>query len=124
MTERVKSLGMDGSTFQVILNTAVRDCADASAYADGSILGVDAIDFLLLHRQIEQKDESAIMVTIYQYRNLHSFQKGEERMMIVEVISKLLGVRERRQEFSWPSKLNCQDQLHLVVKCHPWRLWL
>ena len=62
MTERIKSLGMDGSTFQVILNTAVCDCADVSAYADGSILGVDAIDFLLLHRQIEQKDESNINI--------------------------------------------------------------
>eukprot|EP00554_Chaetoceros_debilis_P008028 CAMPEP_0194078958 /NCGR_PEP_ID=MMETSP0149-20130528/5241_1 /TAXON_ID=122233 /ORGANISM="Chaetoceros debilis, Strain MM31A-1" /LENGTH=957 /DNA_ID=CAMNT_0038760315 /DNA_START=99 /DNA_END=2972 /DNA_ORIENTATION=+ len=62
VTERIKSLGMDGSTFQVILNTAVSDCADASAYADGSILGVDAIDFLLLHRQIEQKDGSNINI--------------------------------------------------------------
>ena len=52
VTGRMKSLGMEGSTFEVNLKAGVRSCTDSAAFAENSILGIDSVDFLLLHRQI------------------------------------------------------------------------
>lgn len=52
VTERIKSLGMEGSTFQVGLETNVYECTDSAAFSDNSILGIDAVAFYILHRQV------------------------------------------------------------------------
>jgi DNA repair ATPase RecN len=50
VTERLPFLGMGQSVFRVDLLDNARACTDTSAYAAGSsTLGVDAVDFLLLH---------------------------------------------------------------------------
>lgn len=48
VTERMPSLGMEQSAFRVDFQQA-RSCTDYSTYASGSTLGVDSVDFLLLH---------------------------------------------------------------------------
>ena len=52
VTERIKSLGMEGSTFQVGLETNVYECTDSAGFSDNSILGLDAVAFYILHRQV------------------------------------------------------------------------
>lgn len=52
VSDRIKSLGMEGSTFEVNLRAGSHQCNDSAAFSENSILGVDTIDFLLLHRQI------------------------------------------------------------------------
>ena len=54
VTSRLKDLGMEGSKFTAQLNKSIHKCTDSSAYADGSILGIDTVDFLLAHRNSEQ----------------------------------------------------------------------
>jgi DNA repair protein RecN (Recombination protein N) len=49
VSHRLPSLGMEGSTFLVDLRACTRKCTDASVYATNARLGVDSIDFLLLH---------------------------------------------------------------------------
>ena len=75
VTERIKSLGMEGSTFQVKLNAAVHDCTDSAAYVESSILGVDTIDFMLLHRQIN-KDTNGDASGSQDVRNGNNDERG------------------------------------------------
>jgi DNA repair ATPase RecN len=50
VTDRMPLLGMGQSVFRVLLIDNARKCTDFSAYATGSAtLGVDAVEFLLLH---------------------------------------------------------------------------
>jgi len=49
VSRRLPSLGMEGSIFRADLHAATRNCTDVSAYAANARLGVDSIDFLLLH---------------------------------------------------------------------------
>lgn len=51
------SLGMDGSNFRASLETNVRACSDASTSATGSVLGVDSVDFLLLHGEAPTQEK-------------------------------------------------------------------
>ena len=52
VSQRMPSLGMERSTFRVDLQYGTRECTDASAYGANVILGVDSIDFLLLHGKV------------------------------------------------------------------------
>jgi DNA repair ATPase RecN len=56
VSRRLPSLGMDGSTFVVDFHKATRKCTDISAYAANARLGVDSIDFLLLHGLTNDSD--------------------------------------------------------------------
>ena len=49
VSRRLPSLGMEGSTFCADLHAATRKCTDVSAYSANARLGIDSIDFLLLH---------------------------------------------------------------------------
>jgi len=51
VTERIKSLGMEGSTFLVDLQT-LHKCTDPAGFSENAILGLDAVSFLILHRQV------------------------------------------------------------------------
>jgi len=50
VTTRLASLGMEGSVFKVRLNEVGYGCSDHAAYGKGAVLGLDGVDFLLLHR--------------------------------------------------------------------------
>jgi len=49
VTKRMPLLGLEGSKFEVQTSTGVRRCEDASCYASSTVVGFDAVDFLLLH---------------------------------------------------------------------------
>ena len=52
VSERLPSLGMEGSKFQVELKSSIEKCSESS-YTQGGILGVDSVEFLLLHQGSE-----------------------------------------------------------------------
>jgi DNA repair protein RecN (Recombination protein N) len=56
VSRRLPSLGMGGSAFVVDFHKATRNCTDISAYAANARLGVDSIDFLLLHGSTNESD--------------------------------------------------------------------
>jgi DNA repair ATPase RecN len=51
---RLPSLGMEGSSFSATLRVA-RNCTDVSAYAANAMLGIDSVDFLLLHAASDEE---------------------------------------------------------------------
>lgn len=55
VTSRLEHLGMEGSTFTSHLNGGIHKCTDSCAYSDGTILGIDSVDFLLKHRNMGQE---------------------------------------------------------------------
>jgi len=46
---RLPSLGMESSNFRVDLQSDARTCSEPSAYSSNAILGVDSVDFVLVH---------------------------------------------------------------------------
>ncbi len=52
VSERLPSLGMEGSRFQVELKSSIERCSESS-YTQGGVLGVDSVEFLLLHQGSE-----------------------------------------------------------------------
>lgn len=63
VTERIKSLGMEGSTFLVDLETNLHKCTDSAGFSENSILGLDAASFLILHRQVANGANNEGMLT-------------------------------------------------------------
>ena len=55
VSNRIKSLGMEGSAFEAKLQPGSQKCTDSSSFCESSILGVDTLDFMLLHRQINSE---------------------------------------------------------------------
>jgi DNA repair ATPase RecN len=55
VSQRMPSLGMDGSTFSADLQANTRKCTDLSVYGSNTRLGTDSIDFLLLHGTTNDK---------------------------------------------------------------------
>jgi DNA repair protein RecN (Recombination protein N) len=49
VSQRLPSLGMENSRFEVMVNSNHRKCTDRSVYSSESPLGVDDVDFLLIH---------------------------------------------------------------------------
>eukprot|EP00978_Attheya_sp_CCMP212_P039455 scaffold205271_cov51-Attheya_sp.AAC.1 len=49
VSNRLPSLGMEGSEFKVQLHACVRQCTESSAYSKDSTIGLDSVDFLLQH---------------------------------------------------------------------------
>lgn len=60
VSQRLPSLGMEGSTFLADLQASTRKCTDASVYGSNARLGTDSIDFLLLHRTAYGKSGEAV----------------------------------------------------------------
>lgn len=58
VTERIKSLGMEGSAFHVDFHAEVNECSDPVGYSESSPVGIDTVSFLLLHRQINQSNNT------------------------------------------------------------------
>ena len=57
VSKRLPSLGIR-SQFEARLNVAVRKCTDSAAYAEGSGLGIDSVDFILRDESSDKNDES------------------------------------------------------------------
>lgn len=49
VTDRMPSLGMEGSRFEVELLVGARRCTDESVYQASNIMGIDKVDFRLIH---------------------------------------------------------------------------
>jgi len=49
VSTRLPSLGMESSNFRVDLQTDARSCSESSAHSSNAILGVDSVDFVLVH---------------------------------------------------------------------------
>ena len=60
VTQRMPSLGMEGSTFLADLQTNTRKCTDVSVYGSNARPGTDSIDFLLLHRTVGGTSAEAV----------------------------------------------------------------
>lgn len=55
VSNSMKSLGMDGSSFDVDFKAMVYKCTDYICYSDSTMLGFDTCDFKLIHRQIDNE---------------------------------------------------------------------
>lgn len=55
VTERIKGLGMEGSTFQVDFRGGVHACNETAGYSENAVLGLDSASFLILHRQSNER---------------------------------------------------------------------
>ena len=59
VSKRMPSLGMEGSTFEVQTRSDVRRCSDFSCYGASGVVGLDALDFCLIHESnqaVENQD--------------------------------------------------------------------
>jgi DNA repair ATPase RecN len=58
ISQRLPSLGMDNSRLEVVVSTGNKQCTDQTVYSSGSVLGVDDVDFALIHSaSSSNKDE-------------------------------------------------------------------
>jgi len=67
VTERIKDLGMEGSTFHIDLQGGIYQCTNPAGYSENSILGLDSVSFMIIHRQVSgmrsnEKDNSPNLV--------------------------------------------------------------
>jgi len=60
VTARLPSLGMNGSIFKAQRSDSTHSYTDLSVHGKGSILGLDKVDFLLLHGKEVQREEDVV----------------------------------------------------------------
>ena len=89
VSKSMKSLGMDGSTFDVDFKAMVYKCTDYLCYSDSAMLGLDACDFKLMHLQIDNesnKDKLKIIKNSERGGNLEIVGSSGEKARILLAI--------------------------------------
>ena len=115
---RLPSLGMEGSTFSAALSMT-RNCTDASAYAANAMLGIDSVDFLLLHGASDEELDKKVTTATGEFaRTIDNGGKvdvvassGEKARILLAIECELPGsIGAANRALSWN-----QTEMDLVV---------